>query len=161
MSIHTNNDYDVLIVGGGNAGLVAALSAAETPGSKIAILEAAPKEERGGNSRFAGAIFRISHNGSSDIFPLLHESATKDTARVNVGPYTHEMYRRDMLKTSKGQCDREAMEVMFDHSLDTVQWMKSKGVKWQLTLSKFYDEAKIHGEGTKINMAPGGCLMAK
>ena len=109
MSIQIVSDYDVLVVGGGNAGLVAALSAVETPGTKVAILEAAPKEERGGNSRFAGAIFRVVHGGSSDIFPLLHESATKDTPRVTVGPYSREAYRRDMLKTSKGQCDKDQM----------------------------------------------------
>ena len=55
MNMEPNRKYDVLIVGGGNAGLTAALSAAEVPGIKIAILEAAPREERGGNSRFAGA----------------------------------------------------------------------------------------------------------
>jgi len=161
MSIQTINDYDVLVVGGGNAGLVAALAAVEIPGTKVAILEAAPKEERGGNSRFAGAIFRVVHNGSSDIFPLVHESKAEDTKRAIVGPYTYEAYRNDMMKTSRGHCDQEQMEVMFKHSLETVQWMKSKGVKWQLTLSKFYNEKAIHGADAKINIAAGGCLMAK
>ena len=49
----TISDYDVIVVGGGNAALVAALSAHEA-GARVVILEAAPKEERGGNSRFAG-----------------------------------------------------------------------------------------------------------
>ena len=84
----------------------------------------------------------------------------QDKQRVNIGPYTREKYSHDMLHTSKGYCDKEAMQVMFDNSLDTVKWMKEKGVRWQLTLSKFYDEKKIHGVGKKIDMAPGGCLMA-
>ena len=48
------------------------------------------------------------------------------------------------------------MEVMFDQSLETVQWMKEKGVKWQLTLNKFYDEDKIQGVGGMIDLMPGG-----
>ncbi len=42
--------YDVLIVGGGNAGLCAALSARRA-GARVLVLEAAPKHFRGGNSR--------------------------------------------------------------------------------------------------------------
>lgn len=161
MAVAVNNDYDVLVIGGGNAGMVAALAAAEIPGTKVAILEAAPKEERGGNSRFAGAIFRIVHNGAPDIFPLIHDSKAHDKERVDCKAYTREAYRKDMLDTSKGLCDQVAMEVMFDHSLETVQWMQSKGVKWQLTLNKFFKEDAIVEKGVKIPIAPGGCLMAK
>jgi hypothetical protein len=66
-----------------------------------------------------------------------------------------------MLSTSRGYCDKERMEIMFDHALSTVQWMKMKGVKWQLTLKKFYDETKIQKDGEKINITSGGCLMCK
>jgi hypothetical protein len=65
--------YGVIVVGGCNAGLVAALSAREA-GAHVALLECAPKVERGGNSRFAGAIFRVVHNSRSDIEPLLYPS---------------------------------------------------------------------------------------
>jgi tricarballylate dehydrogenase len=57
-----NDACDVIVVGGDNAGLVAALAAHEA-GAKVIVLEAAPKTERGGNSRFAGSIFRIPHGG--------------------------------------------------------------------------------------------------
>jgi tricarballylate dehydrogenase len=46
--------YDVIVIGGGNAGLVAALSAYEAS-ARVALLECAPKVKRDGNSRFAGA----------------------------------------------------------------------------------------------------------
>lgn len=47
-----------------------------------------------------------------------------------------------MLKISRGQCKQYQVEVMSDLSLETIQWMKSKGVKLKLTLNKFYDEER-------------------
>ncbi len=61
---------DVIVVGGGHAALVAALTAHEA-GAKVLVLEAAPKDQRGGNSRFSGGIFRFAHGGLDDILPLL------------------------------------------------------------------------------------------
>jgi tricarballylate dehydrogenase len=153
--------FDVLIVGGGNAALVSALTAHEC-GARVCILEAAPKAERGGNSRFAGAIFRIPHAGISDIEPLLHASAKANISSVRLGPYTKEDYRQDMVRTSKGRCDKEKMEIMFDHALETVTWMKEKGVKWQLTLNKFFDKKRVAKASVSgvFNMPPGGALMA-
>ena len=55
------NVYDVIVVGSGNAALCSALSAQET-GARVLILEAAPKEERGGNSRYAGTVYRCVHS---------------------------------------------------------------------------------------------------
>ena len=150
--------FDVVVVGGGNSALVAALSAHEA-GARVAILEAAPKSERGGNSRFAGAIFRIPHAGMSEIEPLLDECAKADVPRCNLGPYTKENYESDMMATSKGRCDREQMFVMFEHAYETVTWMKEKGVKWQLTLGKFFDKQKMAAADTVINMPPGGAMM--
>jgi tricarballylate dehydrogenase len=56
----TTQTFHVLIVGRGNAALVSALTAHEA-GARVCTLEATLKAARGGNSRFAGAIFRIPH----------------------------------------------------------------------------------------------------
>ena len=79
--------FDVVVVGGGNAALVAALSAHEA-GARVAVLEASPIEERGGNSRFSGSIFRIVHGGMDDVKKLLHPEAHALTDRCSLKPYT-------------------------------------------------------------------------
>ena len=150
--------YDVVVVGGGNAALCAALSAHEA-GARVVILEAASKELRGGNSRFASAVFRIVHNGMSDIEPLLPVENKRLTKRARLGPFTKERYEKDFIETSKGHYDKQAMEVMFNHSLDTVTWMRDQGVRWTLVLSKFFTEERITKEVIDVN--PGVCLMAE
>ena len=53
-----NKQYDAIIVGAGNAALVAALSAREQV-ERVLVLEKAPYHERGGNSYFTGGGFRF------------------------------------------------------------------------------------------------------
>ena len=147
----------MIVVGGGNAGLVSALSAYEAS-PHIALLECAPKVERGGNSLFASAIFHVVHNGHSDIEPLLYPSDQNkaDLARYHIKPYTWAAYGTDMLRTSKGQCDRAQIEVMFQHSHETVKC----GMKWQPTLGNSSNENAI-ARGGIFDLTLGGCLMAQ
>jgi len=156
----SSHDYDVIVVGGGNAALVSALAAHEA-GARVAVLECAPKEERGGNSRFSGAIFRVVHGGMKDIEPLMDESAKASLKKCTIGPYPIEKYREDMMRTTKGLCDKEQMEVMLEQSYDTVKWMRDQGVRFALSLGKFFDEEKINKAGGVVALNPGGPLMAK
>ena len=63
--------YDVLIVGAGNAGLCAAMSALEL-GAKVGILEKAPKAQRGGNSTLTSHM-RFAFNNIEDLVPLMDD----------------------------------------------------------------------------------------
>ena len=150
--------FDVIVVGGGNAAMVAALSAREA-GASVALLEAAPKEERGGNSRFAGAIFRFPHPGYDPVRSLLCETAIKDpdTQRCIMKPYTAEDFTRDMLRTSAGHCDLDQVDVVIKEGYDTCKWMQNHGVQWTLTLHKFFDTSVIKGT---IDLRPGAPIMA-
>lgn len=152
-----NSDYDVVVVGGGNAALCAALSAHEA-GSRVLVLEAAPRDERGGNSRFAGAIFRAPHNGLEDILPLLCDEARADAEQVRVSPYRAEDFTRDMLATSDNRADRDQMDVVIRDGYATMQWMRDHGVHWELTLHKFFTAEAIKNV---VDLPGGGAVKAR
>ena len=64
-------DYDVIVVGAGNAALAAALSARENGAEKVVVLEAANRGMRGGNTHWSGGILRFAFSNPRDIEPLL------------------------------------------------------------------------------------------
>ena len=65
-----DREPDVLVIGAGNAALCAAISAHEN-GARVLMLEAAPFEERGGNSHFTGGAFRFAFAGMDDLIAVL------------------------------------------------------------------------------------------
>ena len=152
----TTHDFDVIVVGAGNAGLTAALAAHEA-GARVLVLEAANKEERGGNSRFTGGIFRTIHDGLEAIRPILHPSNEQWEGRVETRPYTVEDYTKDWSATSQGRQDQELMRMTIERSFDTLVWMHSKGVDFDLTADKQVDPEKQE-EGTLVGLPPGGAV---
>lgn len=150
-------ETDVVVVGAGNAGLVAALAAHEA-GARVIVLEAAGESERGGNSRFSGAIFRVAHDGLDAIRPLLTESDEKVLPKVSVAPYTRQRYVEDWLFTSMGRPPRELVDTVVDGSFETIQWMRRHGVEWELTANKLFDLDSLDGV---YALPPGGAIRAK
>ena len=68
MNKNTISNFDIIVIGCGIAGLSAAISAQQN-GSKVAILERAPREERGGNTRYTESFWRMKNEDEvSDDF---------------------------------------------------------------------------------------------
>jgi tricarballylate dehydrogenase len=121
--------YDVIVVGGGNAALCAALSAAETK-KKILVLERAPEDEAGGNSRFTAGLFRVGYNGVDDLKKVMPDLGAEEIARTDFGAYTDEQFLDDMARVTEYRCDPDLTELLVKNSLSTVTWMRSKGVRF-------------------------------
>jgi tricarballylate dehydrogenase len=154
-----DTEHDVVVVGAGNAGLVAAL-AAHDGGARVLLLEAAPEAERGGNSRFSGGLFRVVHSGMDSLAPLLTDDAKRWVDRVTVDAYPEETYRRDYDTTSDKRNDPALTSRTIAESYDTVKWMADHGVNWELTVGKLIDPDKI-GDDETYALPPGGALRAQ
>ena len=83
-----SSKYDVLVIGGGNAALCAAISARRA-GASVLVLEGAPKFYRGGNTRHTRNM-RCAHDAATEIL---------------TGPYTEEEFWEDLLRVTGGQTD--------------------------------------------------------
>lgn len=148
-------EFDVVIVGGGNAGLVSALEAFNA-GANVLILEKAPKKSRGGNSRLSGGHFRIAYKDAKDFEPLL-EGNDLPKGQLEFEPYSKDDYYNKVLNLSEGMSNMRATEIFVDRSLETVTWMKKQGVKWDL----FWDfmvrkEGRLYfPKTTTVLQAPG------
>src|SRR5207237_10869609 len=77
-----SGEYDVVVVGAGNAGMCAALAAREN-GARVLVREAAPFDERGGNSRYTAGALRFVYNGVDDLLKLCELSEQELATRIS------------------------------------------------------------------------------
>jgi tricarballylate dehydrogenase len=110
--------FDILVIGGGNAALCAALVAREA-GASVLLLEAAPKEWRGGNSIHTRNI-RSMHDAPQDVL---------------LDVYSEEEYWQDMLKVTGGLTDEKLARLVIRATSNCRGWMHKHGVRFQPSLS--------------------------
>jgi tricarballylate dehydrogenase len=120
--------FDVIVVGGGNAALCAALSAKETA-KRVLVLERAPMEEAGGNSRFTAGLLRIVYNGAQDLAQLI-ELSKEELERTDFGTYTAGQFLDDMARVTEYRCDPDLTEILVKESFPTALWMRNKGLRF-------------------------------
>ena len=121
--------YEVVVVGCGNAALCAALSARER-GARVLMLEAASEELSGGNSRFTAGAMRVAYRGVDDLQRLIPDMTTAELAQTDFGAYTEEQFLDDMGRVTQYRCDPELVEILVTHSMPTLEWMRSKSVRF-------------------------------
>jgi tricarballylate dehydrogenase len=150
--------YDVIVVGGGNAAFCAALAAREHC-DRVLVLERAPEEEAGGNSRFTAGLLRVAYRGVDDIKRLIPDLSEQEISSTDFGTYTEEQFLDDMARVTEYRCDPDLTEVLVKQSLPTALWMRSKGVRftaaWGRQAFKVEGRFKFWG-GLTVEAVGGG-----
>jgi tricarballylate dehydrogenase len=121
-------NYDVIVVGAGNAALAAAVSAKENGAERVLVLEKAPHEMRGGNTHWSGGVLRFAFDNPTELSPLLPD-VEKDYEDFYSGiqPYTRQDFHGDLMRVTSGQTDPVLSHLLVDNSKDTVFWMHQVG----------------------------------
>ena len=141
-------DYDVAIVGAGNAALCAALAANEA-GAKVIVLERAPQKEYGGNTRFSSGSMRFAYNGADDLRPILKDLSDAEFAQLDFGTYPEEAFFDDMFRITSYRTDPELCEQLVKGSYGAAKWLAEKGVRFIPRLTHAYKDGDI------FKMSPG------
>ncbi len=147
-------EIDVVIVGAGNAAMSAALSAIEQ-GAEVLLLERAPYDERGGNSRFTAGAIRFVYNDIEDLLKVMPDLSDDEINNTDFGAYTRDDYFDDMGRLTRYRCDPDLTETLIDGSLETMIWMREKGLRFQPSFGR--QAFKVDG---KFKFWGGICLEA-
>lgn len=135
--------HDVAVVGAGNAAMVAALSACQQ-GKSVVVLEAAGEKDQGGNTRYAAGQMRTVYRGVEDIRCLVPDLTNAEAATSDFGAYKREDYLEDVMRLTQYRCDPDLIETLIDNSFETLVWMKSVGVRFQVSYGR--QAAKVGGK---------------
>jgi tricarballylate dehydrogenase len=132
-----NHPYDVLVVGGGNAALCAAITAGRA-GARVILLESATRDFRGGNSRH-----------TRDI-RYMHRAATAYVTDA----YGEEEFWQDLLGVTGGATNERLARLVIRESETLGDWMAANGVRWQKPL-----RGTLHLSRSNLFMLGGGKAM--
>lgn len=122
-------EYDVLVVGAGNAAMCAAMAAAEK-GAKVVVLECAPREESAGNTRFTAGGIRFAYEGVDDLRRIMPDLTDSEVDMADFGSYSTDQFYDDMFKMTQYRTDPQLCEQLVMRSYSTMQWMQEKGVRF-------------------------------
>ncbi|MFI1332694.1 FAD-dependent tricarballylate dehydrogenase TcuA [Streptomyces sp. NPDC020845] len=126
--------WDVIVVGGGNAGLCAAQSARQE-GARVLVLEKAPRQWAGGNTYFTAGAMRTSHGGPADLKDLLaplEPSAQDRLSLTDLAPYTAADFLDDLVQVTRGRTDVDLARILVGESRATMDWLRDLGLRFEL-----------------------------
>lgn len=139
------SEFDVVVVGSGNAALCAAI-AARNRGAEVLIVEKADKEMAGGNSKYTAGAMRFVYNGKEDLLPLLSNPDDPRLATTEFGSYTAEKFSEDLKKFNNGRPLSVEQTALIHQSHDTMLWLASHGI----TFDPIYERQSFEKDGKHV-----------
>jgi tricarballylate dehydrogenase len=122
-------DYDVIVVGAGNAAFCAAHAAREA-GARVVMLERAPEAESGGHSRFTAGAIRFAYDGVDDLKALMPDLSDDEIATTDFGRYPEDRFFEDMSRVTQYRADPDLVDLLVRGSFDTMMWLRAKGLRF-------------------------------
>jgi tricarballylate dehydrogenase len=147
--------YDVVIVGAGNAAMSAAHAAIDN-GASVCILEKAPRDDRGGNSMLTGHL-RFAYDSVDELMDLVTPDKVTPGLREEferrLPSKSKEQLWSEIMGVTDGRSDPDLLTVHVERSLETVKWLRSKGHTWIASTSE------ATGDGNLLRLDGGGAAL--
>ena len=128
-------DYDIIVVGAGNAALAASVSARNSGAERVLVLEKAAEEMRGGNTHYSGGLLRIAFNRTEEILRLVPRARELEGFMEGVEAYSAENFRADLSRMTSGRSDPELAQILISNSYETACWMAEQGIRFEPAIS--------------------------
>ena len=127
-AVDLSQTFDVLVVGGGNAALCAAMTAREA-GATVIVLECSPRHFRGGNSRHTRNLRYMHEQGNDHL----------------TGPYPEEEFWDDLMRVTGGKTTENLARFTIRESNNVGEWMKQHGCMFQPAMRGTLHLARTNG----------------
>jgi tricarballylate dehydrogenase len=128
-------DYDVIVVGAGNAALAASVSARDSGAARVLVLEKAPEEMRGGNTHYSGGLLRIAFDNTEEILRLLPRARELEGFIEGIEPYPAQNFWSDLRRMTSDRTDPDLAHILISNSYDTACWMAEQGIRFEPAVS--------------------------
>lgn len=137
-------NYDVVVVGAGNAALCAAIAAKEN-GAEVIVLERGPVEKRGGNSFFTDGAIRVAYNNLENIRRIIPDITDEEAEKIVMPEYTQSDFYNDLMRVTEGNSDPVLANQLIAKSYETLSWMNNHGIKFELN----YENQSFEQDGRR------------
>ncbi|KAI7852400.1 fumarate reductase flavoprotein subunit [Circinella umbellata] len=157
--------WDVIVVGGGNAGYASAIAAKQAGAGRVLLIEKSSETAYpGGNSYFTAGAFRTVFSGLDDLLPILHNVDSETAKIVDMDPYTSQDFMNDLMRVTGGRADPELANILVNNSRKTIDWLDKVGIQFRLSFNR--QAYKVEGRykfwgGMVLSVVDGGKGMIK
>jgi tricarballylate dehydrogenase len=128
-------NYDVIVVGAGNAALSASVSARNAGAERVLVLEKAPEEMRGGNTHYSGGLLRIAFDDVEQMLRLVPKARELEGFVEGIEAYPRAAFWSDLRRMTSNRTDPELAEILIGNSFDTAAWMADQGIRFEPAIS--------------------------